>query len=243
MQNVRIAVISDIHGNRTAFEAVLSDLRKTSPDVVFHAGDLADGGSSPVEIVDQLSDLGWAGLIGNTDEMLSIPERFEEFARARPQLDQLWRVTRDMADFTRERLGHDRLQWLRQLPRQQVCDSVAVVHASPATCWTSPIPEATDVEFQSTYTELAHPIAIYGHIHLPFVRQLSNLTVANSGSVGMPFDGDPRASYLLITGTNAAIRRVEYDVEQEIRNLFAAGLPYAEWIAKILQTARPQMPD
>src|SRR5689334_16638523 len=106
---MRIAVISDVHGNRTAFEAVLADLRDVSPDVVFHAGDLADNGSSPVEVIDQLRDLGWAGLVGNTDEMLSIPERFEEFAKPRPQLDHLWRIAREMAAFTRDRLGDERL--------------------------------------------------------------------------------------------------------------------------------------
>ena len=67
---MRIAILSDIHGNRTAFQAVLSDIRDVSPDIVFHGGDLADGGSSPVEIVDYLRDLGWPGVVGNTDEML-----------------------------------------------------------------------------------------------------------------------------------------------------------------------------
>ena len=240
---MRIAVISDIHGNRTALEAVLADLRDVSPDVVFHAGDLADNGSSPVEVIDQLRDLEWPGLIGNTDEMLSIPERFDEFANARPQLDHLWRITREMAAFTRERLGDERLQWLRHLPSQQICGSVAVVHATPVTCWTSPMPDATDPELEHAYTTLEHPIAVYGHIHLPFVRQVSKLTVANTGSVGMPFDGDPRASYLLITDNTIAIRRVEYDIEQEIRNLFDSGLPHTEWLEKILRTARPQMPS
>jgi predicted phosphodiesterase len=71
---VRIAIVSDIHGNRTAFEAVLRDLRETSPDLILHGGDLADGGSSPVEIVDQIRSLGWPGVVGNTDEMLFRPE-------------------------------------------------------------------------------------------------------------------------------------------------------------------------
>ena len=71
---MRIAVVSDIHGNRTALEAVLKDLRLTAPDLILHGGDLADGGSSPVEIVDRVRDLGWKGVVGNTDEMLSTPD-------------------------------------------------------------------------------------------------------------------------------------------------------------------------
>jgi predicted phosphodiesterase len=67
---MRIAIISDIHGNRTAFEAVLADLKQTAPDLVLHGGDLADSGSSPDEIVDRIRDLGWRGVVGNADEML-----------------------------------------------------------------------------------------------------------------------------------------------------------------------------
>lgn len=62
---MRIAIVSDIHGNLTALEAVLADLRQTSPDLILHGGDLADSGSSPVEIVDRIRDLGWQGVVGN----------------------------------------------------------------------------------------------------------------------------------------------------------------------------------
>src|SRR3989442_10258227 len=68
---MRIAILSDVHGNRTAFEAVLADLGQTSPDLILHGGDLADGGASPAEIVDRIRDLGWQGVLGNTDEMLA----------------------------------------------------------------------------------------------------------------------------------------------------------------------------
>jgi protein phosphatase len=77
---MRIAVVSDIHGNRTAFEAVLADLRGTSPDSILHGGDLADGGSRPAEIVDWIRDLGWQGVAGNADEMLWRPDSLTEFA-------------------------------------------------------------------------------------------------------------------------------------------------------------------
>ena len=68
---MRIAILSDIHGNRMAFEAVLKDLRNMAPDLVLHGGDLADSGSGPTEIVDQIRDLGWQGVLGNTDEIFT----------------------------------------------------------------------------------------------------------------------------------------------------------------------------
>jgi predicted phosphodiesterase len=86
---MRIAVVSDIHGNRTAFEAVLADLRQISPDLILHGGDLAHGGASPAYIVDRIRDLGWQGVMGNTDEMLPMPESLKEFARQTPKLQSL----------------------------------------------------------------------------------------------------------------------------------------------------------
>jgi 3',5'-cyclic AMP phosphodiesterase CpdA len=80
---VRTAIISDIHGNLTAVEAVLADLLITTPDLILHGGDLADSGSSPVEVIDIIRSFGWRGVVGNTDEMLSTPSAFEEFASLR----------------------------------------------------------------------------------------------------------------------------------------------------------------
>src|SRR5579871_2766624 len=87
---MRIAIVSDTHGNRTALEAVLADLKQTSPDLIFHGGDLADSGSSPVEVLDRVRDLGWPGVVGNTDEMLALPETLEEFAGQSKAAPALW---------------------------------------------------------------------------------------------------------------------------------------------------------
>ncbi len=103
---MRIAIVSDIHGNRAAFEAVLADLRQSSPDLILHGGDLADTGSSPREIVDHIRNLGWQGVAGNTDQMLSAPETFDEFATQSPKMQPLWSVLREMAAATREALVH-----------------------------------------------------------------------------------------------------------------------------------------
>src|ERR1700744_6210564 len=100
---MRIAIVSDIHGNLTAFEAVLRDLERTGPDMVLHGGDLAAGGSSPAEIVDRIRDLGWQGVLGNTDEMLYAPEKLAEFAgQSPPKLASLFSAIEEMAAVTRE---------------------------------------------------------------------------------------------------------------------------------------------
>lgn len=244
---MRTAIISDIHGNLTAFEAIVADLGKTSPDLVLHGGDLADNGSSPVEIVDAIRSLGWQGVAGNTDEMLAKPTAFEEFAAQRPGLHSVWSAAREMAAFTRDRLGDERLAWLRSLPRLQIRGSLALMHAAPESSWVSPTAQADDSEFEATYGSIAQPLVVYGHIHTPFIRRITNAeqkerVIANSGSVGLPYDGDRRAAYLLLEDSVPTIRRIEYDFDRELNVLSKCGLPYADWMKKTLQTALPQMP-
>ena len=239
---MRIAIVSDIHGNRTAFEAVLADLRQTSPDLILHGGDLADGGASPVEIVDRIRDLGWQGVVGNTDEMLFMPESLTEFGKQSPKLQPLFAVIEEMAVATREALGEERLAWLRGLPRVQIHGPMALVHASPESPWRAPMPEASDAELESVYGPLGRPIAIYAHIHRSYIRSVSGMIVANTGSVSLSHDGDRRAAYLLLDESTPAIRRVEYDVDRELKALSGCGLPHADWVAKILDSASPQMP-
>jgi len=96
------------------------------------------------------------------------------------------------------------------------------------------MPNASDEELRSTYASLRAPIVVYGHIHRPYIRRLPGMTVANTGSVSQSYDGDTRASYLVIDGESVAIRRVEYDVESEAKELLRSGLPHADWLARIL---------
>jgi predicted phosphodiesterase len=239
---MRTAIVSDIHGNRTAFEAVLADLRQTSPDLILFGGDLADSGASPVEIVDRVRELGWQGVLGNTDEMLFRPASLTEFASQSPHLQSLFAAIGEMADATRQALGEARLAWLRGLPRMQTQGPMALVHASPESLWHAPAPEASDADLEMVYKPLGQPIVIYGHIHRAFIRSLSGLTVANTGSVSLSYDGDRRAAYLLLDDSKPAIRRVEYDVNIEVKALAACGLPHADLVARMLESGRPQMP-
>jgi predicted phosphodiesterase len=239
---MRIAIVSDIHDNLTAFQAVLADLRETSPDLILHGGDLVSGGSRPAEVVDCVRDLGWRGVFGNTDEAVARPETLEEFAARSPAPQSLWEAVREMTAFTHETLGEERIAWLGALPRVLIHPPVALVHASPADAWRSPLADASDAELESTYSPLGQAIAVYGHIHQPFVRDVAALTVINTGSVSQSLDGDPRASYLLIDNGTPTVRRLEYDLEREIHAIRASGLPHADWMARTLRAARPQMP-
>jgi len=80
---------------------------------------------------------------------------------------------------------------------------------------------------------------VFGHIHQSFVRRLPALTVVNAGSVSLSYDGDPRAAYAIVDDDGVVIRRVEYDVEEEIACLVAASDRYAQWTAQVLRAARP----
>ena len=163
---MRIAIVSDIHGNLTAFEAILADLRETAPDLILHGGDLADAGARPAEAVDRIRALGWPGVMGNTDELLFRPASLAEFASQSAQaLRPVFVAVEELAASTREALGEERLAWLQSLPRTLVQDPVALVHASLESLWRAPSPEAADAELAQVYGPLGQPIAVYAHIH------------------------------------------------------------------------------
>jgi hypothetical protein len=153
---------------------------------------------------------------------------------AAPKLKPLFRMIFDvMSPVTRVMIGQARLQWLQALPLELRHENLVLLHAGPGNIWKAPMHNAEDSELEATYGRLDASIVVYCHIHRPFVRKLGVLTVCNSGSVGMPYDGDPRSSYLLITDGEPEIRRVEYDVEKEAGRLLASDYPHKEWLAEI----------
>ena len=239
---MRIAIVSDIHGNLTAFEAVLADLKETSPDLVLHGGDLAHSGARPVEVIDRIRALGWDGILGNTDEMLFWPDSLTIFAAETPAFQPLAPRVAEMAEWTAKTLGPDRLAWLAGLPKQRSVAGIAIIHASPESIWRAPLPDASDDELRSSYSPLGTRTVVYAHIHRSYVRNMDGLTVANTGSVSLSQDGDPRASYLLADGPELSIRRVEYDIAGELAALQASGLPYAEWVGRCIAAGRFQNP-
>ncbi len=232
---MRLAIVSDIHGNLAALDAVIADLERQSPDLVVHGGDLALNGPRPAEVIDRVRALGWPGVVGNTDQA---------FWGLPPSLPASSLVAFEhMVAASNAMLGEERVAWLRSIPLEWRLDAeVALVHAVPGDTWQGVMPDAPDEELLRFYAPLGASLAVYCHIHRPYIRRLSGLAVANAGSVGLPYDGDPRSSYLIIEDGEPRIRRVEYDLDRHLADLKTSGYPTARWLAQQARTAKGGFP-
>jgi putative phosphoesterase len=243
----RIALLSDVHGNRVALEAVLAEVRRERPDAVLVAGDHVLNGPDPNGTVDALRVLESEGALivsGNTD----IAVGDFDYGSAFPQYqDGVPDAVRVAAEWAHDELGDDQLEWLRRLPserRLRAADDtlVLVVHASPGS-QTRGFDQALDanVVYERAAATDARVICV-GHTHVPEVRDLGWKVIVNSGSAGYVFDGDPTASWALLTvaeGTvSAEIRRTEFDVLEVANAISARGLPGDVYRAATVRTGK-----
>jgi predicted phosphodiesterase len=240
---MRTAVIADIHGNLTALKAVARDLEQTAPDVIYHAGDLAASGPRQAEVVDFVRARGWLGVYGNTDEMLWAPEKLDEILAKNPARGELRKILfEEVAPFAAADLGSERIAWLRGLPIELRVGETLILHASPSDTWRAPLANDPDEKFMESYASARAKLVVYGHIHHPHIRRLPDFTVANTGSLSLAYDGDPRAKYLLITNGEPSHRFVEYDVEAEAQLLRERKHPRPEWLTAMLRNGKYQPP-
>jgi putative phosphoesterase len=240
---VRLAVVSDIHGNLRALESVARDLKFQSPDVVVHGGDLAVIGPRPREVLDFVRAAGWQGVLGNTDQMLFDTSGRAELEARSPGIHKWLQVLFDeLAPWASEQISPEQVDWLKGLPTEWRSNGMVLVHAAPNDLWRAPMPDAADQELLRVYGGLDARLVVYGHIHRPYMRPVGGFVVANTGSVGLPYDGDLRASYLLIDKLVPAVRRVEYDLDRAASDGLASGFPFASWLAEVVREARFRTP-
>lgn len=168
---MRVAIVSDIHGNLAALEAVIADLRKQAPDLVLQGGDLPYGGCHAAEVMDRVAELGWPGVVGNTDEVLWDTTGLRQMQAAAPKLGPLLRIIEECASATRKLIGETRLQTLKRLPAELRHGDLVLLHAGPGDLWKSPLDNADDDTLERVYAPLQAKTVVYGHIHRPFVRR------------------------------------------------------------------------
>ncbi len=244
---MRIAVLSDVHGNRVALEAVLVEIRRERPDAVLVTGDLVLNGPDPNGSIDALRVLeSEGGLIvsGNTD----IAVGDFDYGSAFPQYqDGVPDIVRVAAEWAHDELGDDQLEWLRRLPaerRLRAADDTLVlgVHASPGS-QTRGLDQALDanVIFERVAATDARVICV-GHTHVPEVRDLGWKLIVNAGSAGYVFDGEPTASWAMLAIEDgivtAEIRRTEYDVLGVANAISERGLPGDVYRAATVRTGK-----
>ena len=243
----RIALLSDVHGNLQALEAVAAEIRRAKPDAVLVAGDLVLNGPDPNGCVDALRLLESEGALivsGNTD--IAVGD-FDYGAAFPHYQDGVPEIVTAAAEWAHDELGDDQLDWLRRLPaerRIRTADDtlMLVVHASPGS-QTRGLDRAldNDVIFERVAATDARVICV-GHTHLPEVRDLGWKVIVNAGSCGYVFDGDPTASWAMITvadGTvEAEIRRTPFDALAVANAISARGLPGDVYRAATVRTGK-----
>jgi diadenosine tetraphosphatase ApaH/serine/threonine PP2A family protein phosphatase len=224
-----LGLIYDVHGNLEALEAVLADAGGAGIGRFFLGGDYALFGLRPAETVERLRTLDAQWIRGNVDRWTAHPHEAPDDA-----------VLHGAIVECREALGDRVVADLGELP-EWLSDAgrVRFTHASPASDMRSfgPEPGEDDEELLAGHAE---PLQIFGHTHVPFEREgPGGVRLVNPGSVGMPMDGDQRASWAILHDDGRIEhRRVAYDWKGVVAGLRAVGATWADRSARRIELAQ-----
>ena len=210
---MRVGIISDVHSNLPALEAVLEELERSTVDAIVCAGDVVGYNPWPAACVDRLRDLEVPTVMGNHDRAVvqGTSFRFNEMAAAGVELAS-------------EQLTEPQREWLASLPpeRLEFDGRVKLVHGHPA----DPDRYTYPRDFSPRLLE-DEDVLVLGHTHVQHVERYAEGVLVNPGSVGQPRDGDPRAAYAILDLLTLEVdtHRVEYDIDRVQAAVAEAGLP------------------
>lgn len=259
-----IAIFSDVHGNLTALEAVLVDIKAQAPDLVAFAGDLCLFGPRPAACLERVRQEAITAVYGNKDEIIFNPTPVSY--QVQSVIQEKREKSGHIVAWTQTQLSAGQLAWLRTLPfHRRVSptphpkDDLFIVHANPKDVQRHIYPP--EARQQEIYGEVKQPdsdndlnhmlrdlscdLLAFGHVHVPNIRHWHNKTLVNISSVSLPQDGDKRAKYGLLkwdkhSGWRIQHRYITYDVDEEIALLQERQPPGWESYQRQLETARPR---
>ena len=236
---MRIALLSDVHANLPALEAVLEAI-DAQQDLtgVYHLGDLVGYAPWPNEVVSLLRDRAIAGVSGNYDSTVATSYKHCGCKYEDPRQEELSHIS---YAWTLESTSQDSKQFLGALPFRldvrpfgghQSGPRLILVHGNPVLntfYWTEDRPDTFNRQMAEQAGARAGDVIAFGHTHKPWYKNIDGIHFVNTGSVGRPKDGDPRAGYVILTFTAQAVEteivRVEYDIERACAAIEESTLP------------------
>ena len=227
---MRLAVFSDVHGNRYALDAVLAHIASQPPQATYCLGDLVGYGAHPNEVVEAVEHGGFPTIMGNYDDGVGF-DRDECGCAYREDTERV-RGARSL-DWTKAQVTPEHKAFLRGLPPAIRLDAdgkrLLLVHGSPRKMNEYLFEDRPLSSFERLAASSNADIIVFGHTHKPYVKRVDGVWFVNAGSVGKPKDGDPRAGYVLIdpaADRPATFVRVPYDVAAAAAAIRATDLPH-----------------
>jgi len=228
---VRVAQISDSHGNAVGLRAALDEIGRRGADLVVALGDMAQGGPQPAECLELLRSAGARVVLGNSDAFLLDPDAGAEVTTERQLTQREWSLSQ---------LTPGDVEYLRAFEATIEIDldglRLLCFHASPADYDTVVLPEDLPDAFAGTGADLLAG----GHVHVPQLRRVGTAWYVNPGSVGLGYDHlqpdddfrfDGWASYAIVEAASVEFHRVPFDLEELAAATRASGLPLAEEVS------------
>ncbi|MFC7322734.1 metallophosphoesterase family protein [Halobacillus campisalis] len=237
---MRLAFISDIHGNAQALDSVLKDIEKRNIDQLFVLGDISYRGIDPQRSVDMVRKLDAQVIKGNADEWIVRGVQDGEVP------EESIKGMNEEKDWSFSNMTSESVNYLRDLPEEinEEYEGVNIhaFHATPKDLFEVVLPTETDEGMNERL--MANEVAdiyIYGHIHKPYIRHIGGKIVINTGSVGLPFDGLAQPSYAIVDiedgGVQTSIVRTNYDLEQLVEGVKSSDYPNKNLLSKLLMDA------
>ncbi|MBQ9688387.1 metallophosphoesterase family protein [bacterium] len=235
---MKIAVISDIHGNLQALDVVLEDINAENCEKILCLGDLVMAGPQPKETLNKIRSLDNIEIIqGNTDEMVAHADI------ATPMVKKVFPIMGNALENDAKLLNDEELNFLDSLPKQKEVElegiKLLMVHGSPRKNDENIFPNLNIEEVEQMIEGVSANVILCGHTHIPCGYQTNNnKTVVNVGSVGRPFTEEPQSCYVVAEINNGEIefrhKFVDYDKETASKLLEKREFEGAEKLAQIL---------
>lgn len=237
---MRLAFLSDIHGNAVALEAVLEDISKRNIDKIIVLGDISYRGPEPKRALELVKSLNTDVIKGNADEWVVRGIKEGEVAESAFQMMNKER------DWIYKQLNEEDIRYLDELPTEMKLEAEDIMihafHATPSSLFDVVQPFESDAALIDKLMRSDADLFVYAHIHKPFIRYIEGKCLMNIGSVGLPFDGLTKSSYAIVDikegDFQTSIVRVGFDLEKVIKQYQEGDYPNSEQMIKVIQNAK-----